>query len=476
MIRIDAESPLGRVLRVAAVAGPAILLGAGWLRGAGETAWWFGNGAAVAVVVALATLVMSRGLPPLGVGVMANWPIAWIFAAIPTAGGARESDWYVLFLDGVLPLPALAVASAFVVRQSGAILIQHARRVAHRISTKADWPDDLHACLDLPLVRELREAICFDATPAIQLLSNAKPEVRLCALAAMERRLRFRTGQMERIVALLRKETEPEILAAALRTLFHCHEVRILEAVVEKLQHSSQTVRHAAAEVLLRESSSRRRWQYIRTGVHEALGDGSIRDEGSFLPSGQRIHPDAVEDFLAWSAERGVVGIRAANTLAVHFLQLMVEQPQAGTWQVRQLAEDVNRPAQLRVALARLLCDRGYADPPLLETLIAPVNPAPLRLVAADALLQGGPHMRSIACLREIGRIPNRELSLVTADVVQRRLGIDMGLAMGQPLPGVSSSRAVEVQRRLMTWASKIDHSEDALDTNFSANRSPQGN
>jgi hypothetical protein len=89
-------------------------------------------------------------------------------------------------------------------------------------------------------------------------------------------------------------------------------------------------------------------------------------------------------------------------------------------------------------------------------------------------LLQSGPHIQSIVCLREVGRVPNRELALSTADVVQRRLNIDMGLALNQPLPAASSSRAVEVQRRLMTWASRADHAENALDTNFAADRRRQ--
>ena len=472
MLRLNQGGAGGLLLRVAALVGPALLLYVAYRHAVGDTALWLGVGAAAEVAAIVAVFALNRGLPSLGLAVFATWPLAWIFVGLVTFlsfGQALRDDWVFALLHGILPLPLLAVVSGFVVRQSGALLIQQARHVAQQILSKTDWPADLQACKDLPIVQEFREAIRFDATAAIQLLENPKPQVRACALAAIDSRRFWRAGQVERVIALLHKETQPELQAAALRALIHTHEIRLLEAVAEKLKHSNPVVRNAAAAVLLRESSSKRRWGHVRTSVHNALSDATYRDDSSILPPGVRLNQDAIEDFLAWSEERGALGARASHTLAAHYAQMMLERPSDYALRLRQLALETTRSAELRVALTRLLWERGYADQPFMELLLEQVNPQPLRLLAADALLQTGPHMRSIACLREIGRQPNRELALATADVVQRRLGTDMGLAMGQPLPAVNSSRAVEVQRRLMTWSSKVDHSENALDTNFPA-------
>ena len=71
-----------------------------------------------------------------------------------------------------------------------------------------------------------------------------------------------------------------------------------------------------------------------------------------------------------------------------------------------------------------MLLRHQLLDGALLEVLVESGNPVPLRLVAADALLAAGPHDSAVAALRDIARLPNREIALATADVVQRRLGV----------------------------------------------------
>jgi hypothetical protein len=89
-----------------------------------------------------------------------------------------------------------------------------------------------------------------------------------------------------------------------------------------------------------------------------------------------------------------------------------------------------------------------------LEGLLESANPAPLRLLAAEALLaEGGRSRAAVAALRDLARLPNREIALEAADVVQRRLGVDLGLALGEPPPPNHSRQAAEVTRRLMQWA-----------------------
>ena len=41
--------------------------------------------------------------------------------------------------------------------------------------------------------------------------------------------------------------------------------------------------------------------------------------------------------------------------------------------------------------------------------------------------------------------------------MVQRRLGVDLGLGLGQPLPPLQSRQAAEITRRVMQWASQFD-------------------
>jgi hypothetical protein len=46
--------------------------------------------------------------------------------------------------------------------------------------------------------------------------------------------------------------------------------------------------------------------------------------------------------------------------------------------------------------------------------------------------------------------------------VIQRRLGIDLGLGLGQPLPPIHSRQAAEITRRVMGWAAHYDADDEA--------------
>ena len=115
--------------------------------------------------------------------------------------------------------------------------------------------------------------------------------------------------------------------------------------------------------------------------------------------------------------------------------------------------------------LARILKKNGLLPQDLHERLLDTANPAPLRLIAAEALLAEGNHPAAIAALRDVARLPNREIALATADVVQRRLGVDVGLALGQPLPPVQSRQAADVTRRVMSWASQSEFADQVSST-----------
>jgi hypothetical protein len=204
----------------------------------------------------------------------------------------------------------------------------------------------------------------------------------------------------------------------------------------------------------------------MRFGVRRALTESSLRSDGSLLREGQKLSQDAVNDLTAWSAEKGLISLRAAQILVIHYGCVLNEQPDETLPKLVKIIQDPHSPPLLRIELAKLLFQNKALDASVQETLLDQANPAPLRLMSAEALLSGGPNVRAIVCLREIARLPNRELALNTAAVVQRCLGIDLGLALGQALPPLNSPRCVEVTRRLMSWASQPD-ADNVLDTNF---------
>ena len=59
--------------------------------------------------------------------------------------------------------------------------------------------------------------------------------------------------------------------------------------------------------------------------------------------------------------------------------------------------------------LARLLQTHGYLEKELLHKLLDPANPAPLRLIAVEALLAESDSVEARAALRALARLPNRD-------------------------------------------------------------------
>ena len=93
---------------------------------------------------------------------------------------------------------------------------------------------------------------------------------------------------------------------------------------------------------------------------------------------------------------------------------------------------------------------------------------APLRLIAVEALLaeegteadRESARCAAVAALHDLARLPNREIALATAEVVQRRLGVNLGLPRGQAMPAVQSRQAAEIARRVPRWAAHQEMSE----------------
>ena len=162
---------------------------------------------------------------------------------------------------------------------------------------------------------------------------------------------------------------------------------------------------------------------------------------------------------------RNLIGMRAALTLGCHYALALNEEPDPDLLlTLKEQLGNPHAPPVLRMEMARLLQSHGLLEKELLHKMLDPSNPAPLRLISVEVLLTDGESVEARSALRELARLPNREIALATADVVQRRLGVDLGLTPGQPLPSVTSRQASDITRKVMAWARESDAADDAAD------------
>jgi HEAT repeats len=444
-----------RLLWLAILFFPVSLLLIGGLRSSGgeHQLLWLGT---LVQGLGCVLLLLSPGWrsQPAGTPVIMLYVIALSWMLL---GAAGLDDWYFHLAQAILLVVPLGFFGVQCLRESGALAMRQARLLANRLSRRRDWPSDPHACRTLPEVKALREALQIDAGPALALLAHGRIEVRVAALAALEFRQHWQPGQPELILQLLQQCPEPEVKIGCIQALANVDDRPMTEAIAEFMGDATVQVRQAAAEALL--WNTEERWGWIRTAVRTALAHPNGANDGSILTvNGPQLTGDAVADLTAWAAEKGQLALRAALTLGVHYQQALTNatDPLLPQELRRQLA-DVHAPAILRLELGRLLHQHQELDDTVLRRLIDPSTPAPLRLIAVEALLAKGDSGEAVAALRELARLPNREIALATADVVQRRLGITLGLARNQPLPAVQSRHAADVARRLLHWASQAD-------------------
>jgi HEAT repeat protein len=443
---------LGRLVRVPVLFLPALLLTIAALRCQSQNVLMFWLAVLFQLLVcALALVSRQMWRQSMGPSVITLYVIAlgWMWL-----GSAGMDDWYPHMAQAVLLVVPLAVFAKQMLSESGASAVRRARRLAQQLLQRRDWPADLAACRQLPEVKALREALHIDAGPALELLSASRVEVRVAALAALEFRSSWRRGQAEQVLALAQGAPEPAVRAAAITALANVDDRSLIEVLAEFLRDPSWEVRRAATEALLWDSE--RRWPAIRHAVRRCLGDISLKDDGPLYHDAQLLSAEAVADLTAWSAEKGLLAMRAAVTLGAHYRRVLGDRPNPTlVAELRQKLANPHAPPALRMELAWLLKNGDELDRELLEKLLDPANPAPLRLLAAEALLAREEHPEALSALRDLARLPNREIAVATADVLQRRLNIDLGLPVGQPLPPVNSRQAAEVTRRVMLWAAQ---------------------
>jgi hypothetical protein len=367
-------------------------------------------------------------------------------------GASGADDWFLHLAQAILLVVPLAHFAVQSMKDSGAPAMRRARQLAARLTQRLDWPEQLHDCRLLPEVKALREALHLDASPALELLANPRPEVRVAALAALEFRQNWRPGQPQIVLQLAQHAVEPEVRAVAINALANAEDRNTIEALAEFLRDSSRLVRQTAADALL--WNTEQNWPWIRLAVRRALADPVCQEDGPLRHEGDLLTSDAVADLTAWTAEKGVQALRAALTLGCHYNRVLALALD-GTLieQLRRQVADPHGAPLLRLEIARVLHSHRELDAELLRKLIDSANPAPLRLIAVEALLEQGHSLEAVAALRDLARVPNREIALGIAQVAQRRLNLDLGLPRDRSLPPLNSREAAEVARRVLMWA-----------------------
>jgi hypothetical protein len=377
-------------------------------------------------------------------------PLYLIAALVMWMTSHDTSGWFIQVAMGtLLGVPVLLFTfQAFHHSRSS---LRRARALVRRLASKTDWPDTLVECKTLPEVKALREALRDDAEPAMVLLMHSKPEVRIAALAALEFRPAWNKGQIENVLKAAMFATEPPVRAAALMALANVDDADVIANIAVYFRDATQEVRAAAAEALLWDAE--RRWSLIRTELRSAMSDYRCGNDGP-LPCTGPLPLQAVTDLTVWSGEAGILGMRATFTLRQHFRRELSENP------TPELMEEIalrirndNEPSALRLELAYLLSEVDFASPQIWQPLLVTGQPSALRLLAAGALLQSDSHETALETLREVARIPNREMALQVAFIVQKSLRVDMGLPLGGPIPEPKSKQAAEIARRVINWA-----------------------
>ncbi len=443
---------LGTFLRPVLILLPAFLLLTGAARASGPARTMLSLGVFFQLVIGLMILPKRSSWHfTLGPAVVTLYLVglSWIGIATKDSG-----DWYSHLCQALLLLVPLFVIGGDVLAYGGSHARRHSQALAHALAQRRDWPADLFACRDLPEVKALREAFHADAAPALALLQHPLLPVRVAALAALEFHENWLPGQAEHILRVGLQSPVPAVRAAAASALAQADGRCIIEPLAELLQDPAPVVRRAASEALLWNSETR--WSWIRSAVRGSLADPAHGMDGPLPCDGRMLTREVIADLHAWTAEKGILGIRAAQTLGVHFGRLLQENPEQPVVEyLIRLLTDPHGPPPLRVEIGQLLQSRGIWDDSLPDLLLGAANPAPLRLMAVEAVLAEGRNDAALRALYEIARLPNREIALATAEVAQRLLGVDLGIVPGEPLPPLNSRKAAEITRRVMSWAAE---------------------
>ncbi|MFT3878846.1 MAG: HEAT repeat domain-containing protein [Gemmatales bacterium] len=444
---------------------PSILLLLQVLLSPVESQFWLLIGFGISAGCGLLALSFFRELPSIRFSCLFLSVLAlpWLFISMDLGSYFTRT-----LSEVILLVMAVSGLCSYWLDRSGAWVYRRARLLSETLARKTDWPKELIRSKDISEAKAFREAIRYDAGPALNLLEHTHPGVRIAALSALEFRTNWTVGQTNEVMRLIESDRVAEVRHMAVRALGNQKDRKTTEILANSLSDQDEAVRHAAAEMLFMKSDRRsrdRRWQWMRNGVRLALSSNFMTDQGPILREGQTLSSEAVADFIAWVGDRGQLGVRSAETLSVHYARLMREEPDETSRELISVVENAQTPAILRVQLAKLISNQYKGDIRLMEKLLHAGNPVPLRQMAAETLLtRTGRHPEALATLREIAKLGNRELALDTARIVQHCLNIDLGMAIGQPMPHPASPRAADITRKLLQWAMQSEPSQNAID------------
>src|SRR5262245_15644765 len=148
---------------IALFAPVVLLLLGGFAAQSPEEQFVYFMGAGALTVLAGAIVAYHRSLqPPLAqiVFITSLAGLLWLIAILPE-GSTGFSLAYRQILEGGFALLMAGVLSYHWLVRSGAWLFRRARLLSRKVATKTDWPSDLFACKELPIVRQFREALLF---------------------------------------------------------------------------------------------------------------------------------------------------------------------------------------------------------------------------------------------------------------------------------------------------------------------------
>jgi HEAT repeat protein len=326
------------------------------------------------------------------------------------------------------------------------------RFLINKLLNRNEWPTAYSDFRHCPVIKALREGVHDDATPVLPLLAHQDVRIQIAALTALEFHPNWRKGQAEAVLQRATFTDQPAVRAAALMALANVVKTRHLMSIVPYLRDSSEEVRRAAAIAVL--SNVGNRWADVRGQIRLALAAPHAARDGP-LPCSGGLPQAAIDDLMLWSVESGPVGKRATQTLVRHCKKAIQDDgsPEAIA-RVAAMVANPKVPAAMRVEMAHRLQQAEAFPPEVASKLLGPANPTMLRVIAAGALLSVREDLQAVSVLREAAKQPNREITLAAAGLVQKYLGVDLGLPVGGQLPKIHTREAADITRRVLKWAS----------------------
>lgn len=417
----------------------------------------------------------TSGTPrAIGVGVAVFLALEALFLVNRFGAGRAAGSWFLFAFYAVAfavlrfnspdlasPLTHAGLAFTLLVpvgvvgwRELGAALAGNVRRakfLIRQLLALREWPALYSEYRTVPLVRDLRQAVRDNPAPLLPLLAHPDVRIQIAALVALECQPVWRKGQAEAVIQRANLTEEPAVRAAAAVALANVRKPRHLVCLLPFLRDRVADVRRASALAILWDA--RNRWPEVRGAVRLALADAHAAKDGPLPCSGQ-LPPAALDDLVAWSGETGPIGKRSTQTLLRHCQKAIHEDGSAeAIGRVVGLMANPKGPPGLRVELAHKLQAADEFPVELAARFLAPNQPTMLRLMAAAALLAQRDDPRTVEVLREAAQQPNRQIALTAAGMIQKFLGVDMGLPVGGELPAANSRQAAEVARRVLQWA-----------------------